>query len=150
MAETAGFAVARDGAVATLRIDRPQLRNALTDDVLAALAAALEELDRDPEVRCLVVAGSEKVFASGADLRALAERDPVQAYAGDRARAWRALRGLSTPLVAAVSGYCLGGGLELAMHADLLIASETAKFGLPETSLGLIPGAGGTDRKSVV
>lgn len=133
-----------DDAVATIRIDRPERRNALTDEVLGALAKTAGELDADPAVRCLVIAGSDRVFASGADLRSLAARSPVDVYSGDRAAAWRALRGLGTPTVAAVSGLCLGGGFELAMYADVVVASETAKFGLPETGLGLIPGAGGT------
>jgi enoyl-CoA hydratase len=144
MAEDHGLKVSSDGAVATVRIDRPEVRNALTDEVLRGLAAELARLDADPDVRCVVLAGSEKVFASGADLRALRDRDAVQVYAGERAAAWASIRRLETPLVAAVSGFCLGGGLELAMSADLLVASETARFGLPETGLGLIPGAGGT------
>src|SRR6185312_7323330 len=87
---------------------------------------------------------SAKVFASGADIRALLELRPLEAYGGDRAQAWESIRRVRTPLVAAVSGFCLGGGCELAMIADIVVASETSKFGLPETTLGLIPGAGGT------
>ena len=134
----------RDGAVATVTIDRPEQRNALSDPLLTALVAALQELDADPECRSIVLAGSAKVFAAGADIRALLERSALELYDGDRAQRWEALRRLRTPLVAAVSGLCLGGGCELALMADIVIASETARFGLPETQLGLIPGAGGT------
>ena len=134
----------RDGAVVTVTIDRPAQRNALDDETLAELVATLEALDVDVGCRCIVLAGSAKVFASGADVRALLERSTQQVYDGDRARNWEALRRLRTPLVAAVSGYCLGGGCELALIADLVVASASARFGLPETQLGLIPGAGGT------
>jgi len=134
----------RDGAVAVLTVDWPERRNALTDEVLAALVDQLAELDVDPDVRAIVVAGSDKVFASGADVRALLDRTVDEAYRGDRAQRWATLRRTRTPLVAAVSGYCLGGGCELAMIADVVVASDTARFGLPETQLGLIPGAGGT------
>ncbi len=134
---------AADG-VAVLRIDNAEQRNALSDDVLRALVGALRRADGDPETRCIVLAGSAKVFASGADVRALLERTPLESYDGDRAQLWAELRRVRTPLVAAVSGLCLGGGCELAMIADVVIASETARFGLPETQLGLIPGAGGT------
>ncbi|MBI5104388.1 MAG: enoyl-CoA hydratase/isomerase family protein, partial [Solirubrobacterales bacterium] len=139
-----GVTVQRDGAVAVVTIDRPEQRNALSDAVLAALAEELARLDAEPDVRAIVLAGSAKVFASGADVRALLERTPLEAYDGDRAQRWDALRRIRTPLVAAVSGFCLGGGCELAMMCDVLVASETARFGLPETMLGLIPGAGGT------
>ena len=133
-----------DGAVSTVTIDRPEQRNALSDPVLQALVGELQALDADPRCRAIVLAGSDKVFASGADIRALLERSALEIYDGDRAQRWEALRRLRTPMVAAVSGFCLGGGCELALIADLAVASETARFGLPETQLGLIPGAGGT------
>lgn len=139
-----GIRLTRDGAVATVTIDRPEQRNALSDPTLERLVAVLGELDVDEGCRCIVLAGSAKVFASGADVRALLERTTQQVYDGDRARCWEAVRRLRTPLVAAVSGFCLGGGCELALIADLVVASETARFGLPETRLGLLPGAGGT------
>jgi enoyl-CoA hydratase len=143
--ETAGAIRAdRDGAVAIVTIDNPAQRNALSDPVLAALVARLEVVDRDPGVRAIVLAGSAKVFASGADVNALLERDVIEIYGGDRAQLWAALRRIRTPIVAAVSGHCLGGGCELAMYADLVVASRRSRFGLPETQLGLIPGAGGT------
>ena len=136
--------LARGDGVATLTIANEAQRNALSDPVLTELATKLVELDRDSGTRAIVVAGSAKVFASGADIRALLERRPLEAYSGDRARQWESIRSVRTPVVAAVSGLCLGGGCELAMMADIVVASETARFGLPETMLGLIPGAGGT------
>lgn len=142
--EEGGVGVEREPGIALVRIDNPHHRNALSDTVLAELAGQLRLLDNDPETRAVVIAGSETVFASGAEVRALLERDAIGVYEGERARRWEDLRRLHTPLVAAVSGFCLGGGCELAMMADVVIASETARFGLPETRLGLIPGAGGT------
>lgn len=138
--------VSRTGHVVVLRLDNPDRLNALTNELLEQLAVALEELDRDDEVRAIVVAGGEKAFASGADLRALVELDPADLYGGLRFRLWAGLRRLQTPLVAGVAGYCFGGGLELAMTCDVVIAAESAKFGQPETMLGLVPAAGGTQR----
>jgi enoyl-CoA hydratase len=134
---------ARDGHV-VLRIDHPSARNALTDDLLASLADCAAAADIDPDVRAIVIAGSEKVFASGADLRSLGRRTAMDAVDGSRTRDWAVLRELRTPTVAAVSGFCLGGGAELAMMCDVVVASPTLKLGLPETMLGLLPGAGGT------
>jgi len=136
--------VDRSAGVATVVLDRPQRRNALSDEMLSGLAAAMAQLDVDADVRCIVVAGSDRVFASGADIEALLRRDHLSVYAGERARCWAALRRIATPVVAAVSGACLGGGFELALYADVVVAAQTARFGLPETGLGLIPGAGGT------
>lgn len=133
----------RDGYV-VLTIDNPAARNALTDAVLARLADEADAADRDPQVRAIVLAGSEKVFASGADLRALAGRTAMDSFDGSRTRDWSRLRELRTPTVAAVSGFCLGGGAELAMMSDVVVASPTVRLGLPETMLGLLPGAGGT------
>jgi len=134
----------RRGAVALVRLDDPATRNALTDELLGELAELLLALDDDPSVDCIAIAGSERVFASGADVRALLWRTPQQLYDGDRSRRWEQLRALRTPTVAAVSGFCLGGGCELAMTCDVVVAAPGARFGLPETQLGLIPGAGGT------
>lgn len=133
----------RDGYV-VLRIDHPAARNALTDDLLQDLADAAHAADVDPDVRAVVLAGSAKVFASGADLRSLAQRTAMDAFDGTRTRNWSVLRELRTPTVAAVSGFCLGGGAELAMMCDVVVASPTLTLGLPETMLGLLPGAGGT------
>lgn len=134
----------RQGAVVFLTIDNPAQRNALSDPVLAELVAQLQAADADPEVRAIVIAGADDVFASGADVNALRSRTALEIYDGDRAQLWEATRRIRTPLVTAVSGLCLGAGCELAMISDIVVASETARFGLPETQLGLIPGAGGT------
>jgi enoyl-CoA hydratase len=110
------------------------------------LVTRLAELDRDEAVRCIVLGGSERAFAAGADIGELARSSAIDLYYQRRVERWDAIRGLWTPLVAAVSGFCLGGGCELAMACDLIVASETAQFGQPETALGIIPGAGGTQR----
>jgi enoyl-CoA hydratase len=111
-----------------------------------ALVSALRELDDDPAIRAVVLGGSERAFAAGADIAQLAGMSAVDIYVGRRVERWGAIRALATPLVAAVSGWCLGGGLELALTCDLIVAAESAKFGQPETGVGIIPGAGGTQR----
>jgi enoyl-CoA hydratase/carnithine racemase len=136
----------RDGHVALLRLNRPEARNALSPEVMETLAVELERLDPDPEVRCIVIAGSEKVFAAGADIRALSERSFAEALSHPSASFWRRVAAIKTPLIAAVSGYALGGGCELALACDMIVASDTARFGQPEITLGIIPGGGGTQR----
>jgi enoyl-CoA hydratase/carnithine racemase len=136
----------RDGHVALLRLNRPEARNALSPEVMETLAGELERLDPDPEVRCAVIAGSEKVFAAGADIKAMAERSFAETLRHPAASFWRRLAAIKTPMVAAVSGYALGGGCELALACDMVVASETAVFGQPEIQLGIIPGGGGTQR----
>jgi enoyl-CoA hydratase len=111
-----------------------------------ALVEALQELDDDAAIRCIVLGGGERAFAAGADIAQLAQTSPVELTVSNRIERWDAIRALRTPLVAAVSGFCLGGGCELAMLCDLIVASETARFGQPETGVGIIPGAGGTQR----
>jgi enoyl-CoA hydratase/carnithine racemase len=138
--------VRTDAHVTLLQLDLPQQRNALSPELLAALARAVLDADADEAVRCIVIAGSEKVFASGADLRALFGAADLDAYMAPRFAHWDAIDDVRTPLVAAVSGYALGGGCELALRCDVILAAPSAVFGLPETSLGLIPGAGGTQR----
>jgi enoyl-CoA hydratase len=138
--------VERDGAIAVVLLNRPEQLNALSNELMEELVAGLEELDRDEAVRAIVLGGSERAFAAGADIGELAQVSAVELYYQRRVERWDAIRGLWTPLVAAVSGYCLGGGCELAMSCDLIVASETAQFGQPETGLGIIPGAGGTQR----
>jgi enoyl-CoA hydratase len=138
--------VERDDPIAVVLMNRPKQLNALSDELMGALVDALRELDGDPAVRCIVVGGGERAFAAGADIAQLAQASPVEMYYQRRVDRWDEIRALWTPLVAAVSGFCLGGGCELAMACDLIVASETAKFGQPETGLGLIPGAGGTQR----
>jgi len=136
----------RDGHVALLRLNRPEVRNALSPEVMELLAGELERLDPDPEVRCIVIAGSEKVFAAGADIKALSERSFADSLRHPAASFWRRVAAVKTPLVAAVSGFALGGGCELALACDVIVASETARFGQPEITLGIIPGGGGTQR----
>ena len=138
--------VERDDAIAVVLLNRPKQLNALSDSLMDELVTALQELDRDDDVRCIVVGGSERAFAAGADIGELASTSAIELLYQRRVERWDAIRGLWTPLVAAVSGFCLGGGCELAMSCDLIVASETAQFGQPETGLGIIPGAGGTQR----
>jgi enoyl-CoA hydratase/carnithine racemase len=132
--------------VGLLRLNRPEARNALSAEMREQLLAGLRRLDADPEVRCLVIAGSDKVFAAGADIRAMAER-PLDA-APDPAgmEFWRGVAGAETPLIAGVSGFALGGGCELALACDMIVADENARFGQPEVTLGIVPGGGGTQR----
>jgi enoyl-CoA hydratase len=138
--------VEREDRIATVLLNRPQQLNALSDELMSALVDALDDLDRDDGLRCIVLGGSERAFAAGADIGQLARTSSIEMYAQRRVDHWDRIRALRTPLVAAVSGFCLGGGCELAMACDLIVASETAKFGQPETGLGIMPGAGGTQR----
>ena len=146
MTDTALVIVEREDAVGVVLLNRPQQLNALSDELMEELVAALTELDHDEAIRCIVLGGSERAFAAGADIAELARSSAIELYYARRIERWDAIRELWTPLVAAVSGYCLGGGCELALACDLIVASETARFGQPETSLGIIPGAGGTQR----
>jgi enoyl-CoA hydratase/carnithine racemase len=132
--------------VALLRLNRPEARNALSPEMMAEIASELERLDPDPEVRCVVIAGSDEVFAAGADIRAMSERSFEEALRHPASSFWRRVAAIKTPLVAAVSGYALGGGCELALVCDMIVASDTALFGQPEITLGIIPGGGGTQR----
>jgi enoyl-CoA hydratase len=135
-----------DRAVALVTLNRPEVLNALSQALMEQLAAALETCDRDAAVRCIVLWGGPKVFAAGADVREMVDAttaDVVKAY---RFEQWLRIRRVAKPLIAAVSGYALGGGCELAMLCDIIVASETAQFGQPEIRLGLMPGAGGTQR----
>ncbi len=127
-------------------MNRPQQLNALSGELMEAVVALLAELDADPEIRAIVLGGNERAFAAGADITELASGTPVSLYESRRIDQWDTIRALRTPVVAAVSGFCLGGGCELAMLCDLIVASETAKFGQPEINLGVLPGAGGTQR----
>jgi len=138
--------VEREPPVAVVLLNRPKQLNALSDELMDELVTTLRELDEDREIRCIVLGGSGRAFAAGADIGELSRASAIELYAARRVERWDAIRSLWTPLVAAVSGFCLGGGCELAMSCDLIVASETAKFGQPETGLGIIPGAGGTQR----
>src|SRR5436309_3900124 len=136
----------REEPIAVVLLNRPDALNALSDELMEELVTALEELDREEAVRCIVLGGSERAFAAGADIAELARSSAIELYYQRRIERWDAIRALWTPLVAAVSGFCLGGGCELAMACDLIVASETAVFGQPETGVGILPGAGGTQR----
>jgi enoyl-CoA hydratase len=138
--------IEREEPVAVVRLNRPEQRNALSSQLMGELVGALENLDADETIRCIVLTGDEKAFAAGADIRELSDATHFELYFGGRIDKWDAIRKIRTPIVAAVSGYCLGGGCELAMACDLIIASETAQFGQPETNLAVLPGAGGTQR----
>jgi enoyl-CoA hydratase/carnithine racemase len=134
------------GAVGLARLDRPEARNALSAELMEELASVCERWDEDPEVRCIVIAGGDEWFAAGADIKAMARRTFAETLTSPAARFWPRLAALRTPLVAAVSGYALGGGCELALACDMIVASERAEFGQPEILLGIIPGGGGTQR----
>ena len=138
--------VERDGRVGVVLMNRPKQLNALSGELMGAFVGALQELDADPEIRAIVLGGGERAFAAGADITELAAGTPITLYENRRIDQWDAIRDLRTPLVAAVSGFCLGGGCELAMLCDIIVASESAKFGQPEINLGVLPGAGGTQR----
>jgi enoyl-CoA hydratase len=138
--------VERDGRVGIVLMNRPKALNALSGELMSGLVGALQELDADPEIRAIVLGGGERAFAAGADVTELAAGTPISLYENRRIDQYDTIKNLRTPLVAAVSGFCLGGGCELAMLCDLIVASETARFGQPEINLGLLPGAGGTQR----
>ena len=131
---------------ALLRLNRPKQLNALNGAVMDALCDALEELDRDDEVRAIVVTGNERAFAAGADIGEMAGASPVDMLLTNRIGQWDRIRKITKPVIAAVNGWALGGGCELAMTLDLIVAGEGARFGQPEISIGVIPGAGGTQR----
>lgn len=130
--------------VLLLRLNRPEKRNALATDLLARLADALDDAIADPSVRAVVVTGSDRFFAAGADINELAAREAAGALADQRPAIWQRIRSFPKPLIAAVEGWSLGAGNELVMCCDLVVAGHSAKFGQPETNLGIIPGAGGT------
>src|SRR3954466_10078703 len=134
------------GAVGLARLDRPDARNALSAELMEELATVCERWDEDAEVRCIVIAGGDRWFAAGADIKAMAKRTLPEVITSPAARFWPRLAALRTPLIAAVSGYALGGGCELALACDMIVASESAEFGQPEILLGIIPGGGGTQR----
>jgi enoyl-CoA hydratase len=132
--------------VGLVRINRPKARNALNSTVLRELNDVLENLDADPKIGAIVIAGDEIAFAAGADIKEMAEATAVHMLTRSHIPQFDRIRGIHKPIIAAVSGWCLGGGNELAMACDIIVASETARFGQPEINLGVIPGAGGTQR----
>lgn len=135
-----------DGFVATITLNRPKARNALSVALLDQLIAAVAAADADPQVRCIILTGGPKVFAAGADIKGMLDATPVQIMEQRMVERWAQIGLCRTPVIAAVSGYALGGGCELAMLCDIIVAAEDAQFGLPEINLGVIPGAGGTQR----
>ena len=137
------ISVTRDGAIATVQLNRPEVLNALNARLLTELGDALRELDEDATCRCIVLTGNDKAFAAGADIKeSFVGVTPVSMLQQDLTAKWEVIRRIRTPIIAAVSGFALGGGCELAMTCDIIVASETAKFGQPEINLGIIPGAG--------
>jgi enoyl-CoA hydratase len=138
--------VTKEDNIAILQLNRPKVLNALNFALLFELVNGLEELDNDDAVKVIILTGSGRAFAAGADLAEMSQATPVDLILGRRFELWDRIRKISKPIVAAVEGYCLGGGNELAMNCDIIIASETATFGQPEVNVGVIPGAGGTQR----
>lgn len=132
--------------VGLIRLNRPEAMNALNDTLINELMSALHTYDNDPAIGAMVITGNERAFAAGADIKEMAEASAVEMILNDHISAFDRIQEIKKPVIAAVSGWCLGGGNELAMSCDMIIASETAKFGQPEINLGIIPGAGGTQR----
>jgi enoyl-CoA hydratase len=134
------------GKVGIIRLNRPKALNALNAALIADLNAALMRLEADADIGCLVLTGSEQAFAAGADIKEMADKTFIEAFMGDFAAGWDGVARTRKPTIAAVAGYALGGGCELAMMCDFIIAADNAKFGQPEIKLGVIPGIGGTQR----
>jgi len=134
------------GPVGIVTINRPQVRNALNHQTIAELVDALDAFDRDDQVRCMILTGDDRAFAAGADISQMVEAGAVDVLDDDNFARWARFRAIHKPVIAAVSGYALGGGCELALMCDLVVASESAQFGQPEVKIGIIPGAGGTQR----
>jgi enoyl-CoA hydratase len=134
------------GRVGIIRLNRPQALNALNKALVAELTQAIEVFDADDKIGCMLIAGSDKAFAAGADIKEMADKPFIEAYLGDFVSNWDAVAHARKPIVAAVAGFALGGGCELALQSDVVIAADNAKFGQPEIKLGVIPGIGGTQR----
>ncbi len=134
------------GKVGLIRLNRPQALNALNRALAADLTKAIDAFEADANIGCMVITGSDKAFAAGADIKEMAEKSFADAFLGDFAATWDRAATARKPVIAAVAGFALGGGCELAMHCDLIIAADNAKFGQPEIKLGVIPGIGGTQR----
>jgi len=138
--------VAVEGAVALVQLNRPKVMNALNSQLMTELGTTFAELDTNEAVRCIVIYGNERAFSAGADIDEMKTATPVEMLGRNWIAQWDRLRKMAKPTIAAVSGYCLGGGCELAMACDIILASESAQFGQPEINIGVIPGAGGTQR----
>lgn len=136
----------QEGTIGIVQLNRPKVLNALNTELMAELAAALEDFDRNENIRAIIITGGERAFAAGADIKEMAEESAVSMLLRDNLATWDKIRQIKKPIIAAVSGFALGGGCELAMMCDIIIASETAQFGQPEINIGVIPGAGGTQR----
>ncbi len=136
----------KEGRVGIVQINRPQVRNALNSQTMAELIDALQIFDADEEIGCIVITGDERAFAAGADIKEMADASVVKMMNSPFIGYWDSLRAIRKPIIAAVSGWCLGGGCEIAMACDMIIASESARFGQPEINIGIMPGAGGTQR----
>jgi enoyl-CoA hydratase len=135
-----------DGHVGIATLNRPDVLNALSSELMDQLIAVFETWDRDPNIHVIVLAGSERAFAAGADIAEMANASLVEMNERNNLARWLRIKSIRKPIIAAVSGYALGGGCELAMHCDIIIASESAVFGQPEINIGVMPGAGGTQR----
>ncbi|CRZ18352.1 enoyl-CoA hydratase [Mycolicibacterium neworleansense] len=146
MSEFETILVTRTGRVATITLNRPKALNALNSQVMTEVTTAAAELDNDPGVGAIIVTGNEKAFAAGADIKEMAELSFADVYSADFFELWSKFAATRTPTIAAVAGYALGGGCELAMMCDILIAADSAKFGQPEIKLGVLPGMGGSQR----
>ena len=142
--------VSREGAVGLVQLNRPQALNALSTALIDEVVAAFQAFDADPTIGCLVLTGNDRAFAAGADIKEMADASAVEMMTRDNLARWERIRQIKKPIIAAVSGFALGGGCELAMACDMIIASETAQFGQPEINLGVMPGAAGTDRSFLV
>ncbi len=138
--------VLREDPIAIVQLNRPKVLNALNRALMQELVEALQQLDQDEAIRCLIVTGDQKAFAAGADIREMAEAGPIEMLERNTIGLWDQIQRISKPIIAAVSGYAVGGGCELALLCDLIVASETARFSQPEINIGVIPGAGGTQR----
>ena len=134
------------GKVGLIRLNRPQALNALNRALMAELTQALDAFEADADIGCMVITGSDKAFAAGADIKEMADKTFAEAYLGDFAADWDRAASVRKPVIAAVAGFALGGGCELAMQCDIIIAADNVKFGQPEIKLGVIPGIGGTQR----
>ncbi len=134
------------GRVGLIRLNRPQVLNALSTPLIEDLNAALEAFEADPAIGAIVLTGSEKAFAAGADIKEMQDKTFAEAFLGDFIARWENVTRLRKPVIAAVAGFALGGGCEIAMMCDFILAADTARFGQPEIKLGVIPGAGGTQR----
>lgn len=138
--------VTKEAGYAIVQLNRPDVLNAINIALMQELVEALENLDKDNDVRCIILTGNEKAFAAGADIKEMADASAVDMLIRDQFARWDKIRRIKKPLIAAVSGFALGGGCELMMTCDIVIASESAKIGQPEINIGVMPGAGGTQR----